>query len=105
MNKKTAKALEESIAHWKRMRDDIECKDEPYAEACPLCSEFAGIARYACPGCPVDASGDVKCKTGPWEDAADAWEDYDDGRDDEHWRNIWIKESNKEIAFLESLRE
>ena len=51
MNKKTLKALEESIAHWERMQDDPDCGAEPSGTDCPLCARFGGEER--CYGCFV----------------------------------------------------
>jgi hypothetical protein len=104
MNKKTAKALEKSIAHWRRMHDaespeDLG-KESPYGDYCALCDLFSG---KDCEGCPVAIkTGKTECDGSPWANARDFFGQWKSG-----WstRAEWRKAARKEITFLESLRE
>lgn len=54
MNKKTATALDRSIAHWDRFAAGTARKNEDIgADDCPLCTLFHKNAR-GCEGCPVE---------------------------------------------------
>ena len=112
MNKRTLKALKESIAHWKRMRNytkkDISKLDEeieePYCSDCPLCGLFINKRDdmwSECVGCPVaNRAGNTGCVGTPYGAAADAWDEWVDGLSP---RRTWQIFADKEIKFLESL--
>ena len=105
MNKKTAKALEESIAHWERMRDDLDCEELPGESDCPLCSLFYDGVEEDCSECPIGKSANVhSCRNTPYAEARDAFYKLDDDNIGETL-TVWRYAANKEIAFLESLRE
>lgn len=104
MTPEAATALEESIAHWKRMRKlktwDARKKSEevPSSADCSLCDLFAIGRRSICTGCPVHArTGGVLCRKTPYGEARDAFYSYDD--------TAWQKAATAEIKFLESLRD
>lgn len=92
MTPEALKALNESIEHWKRMRDDRERGESPSATDCALCRQFSN-----CIGCPVaDEVGVDGCQDTPFEDARTAfWK----GTDSE-----WQAAAQKEIDFLEGLK-
>ncbi len=108
MNKKTAKALEEGIAHWKRMRKKWDCGETPWSDDCALCGIFYDD-KDDCGECPVKkATGQDLCRDTPWMQAKNAWCDLDDTLERVVTKELykeWDKESTKEIKFLESLRE
>ncbi len=104
MNKKTAKALEKSIAHWKWMHDAEEPDDleeSPEGQYCALCQAFS--MKSSCNKCPVMMrTGQPQCGGSPWQAAFDAFCSWDSGGIP---REEWRKAARKEIKFLESLRE
>jgi hypothetical protein len=104
MDAETAKALEDSIAHWKRMREDPECGEKPYGSDCALCAKFR---PERCEGCPVDDEGDGMCNGTPWDEASWAWHitTLDPGPIDPVSMVEWHEAADAEIAFLEGLRE
>lgn len=111
MNPKTLKALKESIAHWKRMKQDPKCGDEPAGWDCALCRRFNsfchtfGGERYAFGGerCPVAAAaGSLNCSNTPYSSARDAWYYYHEQGGKTRLRQ-WRTAAQREIDFLESL--
>ena len=94
MDEKTAAALEESIAKWKRnarVRDIENAKI--YGDSCALCKLFPG-----CGECPVFVfTGYTDCQYTPWRAVFNAYH----GNDLEVFRKAVLAE----VAFLESLRE
>ncbi len=110
MNKATAKALESSINHWKRMRDGKRKKSKdkinsedglevPYGGDCALCREF-NIKRNACDGCPIFIkTGMSECMNSPYWEARTALDN--DGINSPEFKSA----AQKMIDFLESLRE
>ena len=107
MNKRTAKALEASIAHWKRMKanemlDDCE---EPSVDECPLCLIFndPNQSRF-CEGCPVyESTKRIYCADTPYNDARLAWIDWNHGKP--RARAKFRRAAGRMIEFLESLRD
>jgi len=88
----------DSIAHWKRMRDDPECIERPFARDCPLCRKFI---KYDCRGCPVrETTRDVGCYATPWHNASRAWRSRNLGSG--FWHG-WQTAANREIKFLEGI--
>src|SRR4030042_439201 len=63
-----AAALEESIAHWRRMRDDPFCEESPGYAHCALCRRYR-----RCADCPVAAKAHAGCHGSPHGDACRAW--------------------------------
>lgn len=102
MNPLTLKALQASIAHWKRMIKQTTPNEEPFAENCPLCD------RFGCPVCvlngemcPVHKStGWRDCQGSPWGYAADVFLAWKLGLGT---RAEWRVAAKAEVAFLESL--
>ena len=97
--------VEDSIAHWERMRGDIDCGEGPRAGDCPLCMRYCpdpGAPGY-CDGCPVAKRVGLKqCRRTPFRLAEDAW---GLARDDDWWIPDWQDKAQKEIDFLKTLLE
>ena len=92
MNKTQTKALKASIKHWERMRDDPECKEEPYSEDCPCCQEYTSMR---CEGCPISEAVDsYGCDNTPYAYARGAFEGY--GKDSPEFKEA----AQDEIDFL-----
>lgn len=101
-----AEALEESIEHWKFEAAKSDPKHiNIYVDACPLCDLFivGNEERDACSGCPVsNKTGSSMCRNSPWDRAhldLHLW------KSDEGDQKAFRSSAQKEIAFLESLRE
>lgn len=118
MTAEMSRALEESIAHWKRMREK-PWTEEPNADGCSLCDlgERSSVLVYddndRCSFCCIPAvSGDDYCRNTPFRDAAAAHCDITTGPQSLlplamlTWFGLnWRIAADREIAFLESLRE
>jgi hypothetical protein len=102
MDAETREALEESIEHWKRMREDPKGSDFPGVNQCSLC----GVYYYPnCKGCPVFAkSKRADCAGTPYRRAHNAFRDYQ-GYPSKGALAAWHEAADAEIAFLEGLRE
>ena len=72
MNTETEKALQESIAKWRKL-SKVETLEgiELGPDECPLCALFI---RVGCEGCPVMDDGNYACGETPYEDADIAFE-------------------------------
>lgn len=106
-----ANALQESIEHWKRLRDFTIEKRRTLRSAlpedesigaihCALCEAYRFPASHTmnCAGCPVfKATGLRYCEGSPYNEAAAVFYDAPD----EEWRAL----ADKEIEFLESLQD
>ena len=105
MDAKTAEALEASIAHWKRMREDPSgCGETPCGDDCALCRMFHN-STLACSRCPVrEATTRSYCHGTPWAEAYDAWDTYT-VCDTASKLAAWQRAADAEIAFLEGLRD
>ena len=107
MNKVTRKALEESIAHWRRMREfkleDYRSPPEyPGMRDCALCQLFHD---EACLGCPVsEHTGHLYCHHTPFYTANDAFCHAVD-EPSLFTKAAWRRAAKREIEFLESLLE
>ena len=70
MIRETLEALQDSIDHWQRMRDDpIGSGDRPFAKSCALCQIFifAEEVDEHCVGCPVaNKTGNPDCEETPY---------------------------------------
>lgn len=104
----TLKALKESIAHWKRMKENWKIDERPNASYCALCARFDKyrdgiLCEIDGEGCPVmEKTGQPACFGTPYEAAKNA-----------HPRNKfevtrlvilnWRRAAQAEIDFLESL--
>lgn len=105
MNPETKEALQKSIEHWKRMRDNPSKDEAPGPETCALCQKFIDLD---CVGCPVseyiEESG---CNNTPYGKAERAFWYYldDDSATAPKERRLqrWKEAAQKEIDFLESL--
>lgn len=106
-NKTTIRAIEKSIRHWERMRDNkrikmvdedgYKCLESPYSENCQLCRLFINRG-HGCEGCPImDYTGFPDCNDSPYRDARDDYARvYRDG----------IKSNgdmNQEVQFLQKV--
>lgn len=103
----TLEALEDSIAHWKRMQQatdmyitgTAERIESPGSLCCSLCALFHARTG-SCHGCPVrEHTGLGGCKDTPHEKAHDVW--YNLG--DAHWVEEWRAAAQNEIDFLEEV--
>lgn len=105
MTPEAAKALEESIAHWKRMREDPMLEEGPARwERNRLCQLF--LVRSYCVGCPVrERTRKSVCIGTPWKKAEDAFASCERYGFKGHAMARWQEAATKEIEFLESLRE
>jgi len=104
MNKKTKKALEESIAHWERMRafEDVNefDKERPSDEHCALCELFI---IDNCVRCPVmKRTGVIGCEKTPFNSASKASIAWSYGKT--KLRAQWRRAATRELNFLRSLR-
>lgn len=99
---KAPPALRDSISHWERMRDNIDCGESPYTGGCACCKHWYQTNCHRCP---------VRLRTGvpgcggvsnPYAEAQRAWENAS-----YHDRPVsaWKAASQAEIDFLrETLR-
>jgi hypothetical protein len=95
--------LDESIEHWKWMRDDPECGEMPRGSDCPLCQMYLDAD---CEGCPVfEQTGIGLCRDTPYSDAAKAFLRLQRLEIPEGALANWQAAADKEIAFLEGLRD
>jgi len=93
-------ALEESIAHWERMKADIRCGENPSTDYCACCSLGWGAARCSTK-CPIRAyAGRGWCARTPYERAAELWSEYRAGASVE---DQWRAAAQKEIDFLKTV--
>lgn len=99
MNAKTKKALEGSIAKWKRNARARTPEIVRLSVAdCPLCDLYWD--SY-CDGCPVALrTGEAKCRETPYIDAASAHDDWEWGDSD---GGPFRTAAKKEVEFLRSL--
>jgi len=99
MNKKTLTALNGSIKHWRRMRDNKARSGEmPDSWNCPLCDLYLTNSRL-CEGCPIQKhTGKQLCKGTPYKRAWSVWKDWGFGS----WP--FIQEAEDMINFLVALR-
>lgn len=106
MDKKTLKALKDSIAKWERNTQAIT----PYgasisADDCPLCDLFFRDrgGPYSCRGCPVaECTGRAICNGTPYEDAVRARRAWTYMKDEQS-REVFVKAAQEEVDFLKSL--
>jgi hypothetical protein len=102
------RAIEDSIAHWRRM-SELTVKrvdsEAPTGANCPLCRLFTRVnkeSNHQCFGCPVSTkTGETSCVLTPYSAANREWmsTDFDQGFTDD-WKELALAE----VAFLESLR-
>ncbi len=108
------KALDESIAHWERMRDNpLTCGEKPNAIHCSLCASFlypVKLSSQECDGCPVyKKTGEKYCDNTPYTEARDAFfelkecAEADDKELFSDLFNRWQRLAQKEIDFLQTL--
>lgn len=97
MTAKTAKALEESIAHWARMAvGTMGDKESIFSKDCPL---YKLYLDKGCIGCPVSKNtGHWMCRKTPWQAAHDSsYEGYNTPE--------FRAAAMRQLAFLKSLRK
>lgn len=72
-NAQTLRALDDSIAHWKRLSTNSQIGDEcPDASNCALCKRHL---HEGCVDCPIfDATGRDTCRGTPYRYAAVTWD-------------------------------
>lgn len=103
MDKRTAKALEASIAHWER-NVAAETPDGAGVSGadCALCAEFRNKSENQCGGCPVrDKTGLICCLDTPYASAVSRFVSW---IDDPSLRSAWRAAAQRELDFLKSLR-
>ena len=101
MDKETAEALEESIAHWQtNVAAERPTQASTGAGKCALCMKFM---RTTCGPCPVATrTGRQRCQGTPYMRAEEALLDWELG---EGTREQWREAAQAELDFLISLRE
>lgn len=98
MDAKTLTALEDSVAHWKRMAEGKANEGErPGGDQCALCQLFCQVGSKYCDGCPVNIETECSCDTTPYFKAEDAF--YAFGINSPKFKAA----AAKELAFLQSL--
>lgn len=104
MNKKTLKALNESIAKWERnAKAETPANYLTTPADCPLCELFFGYPKY-CEGCPVaECTGEAVCDGSPYDDAAKAGKNWTDHPQSNAYRYAARAAARKEVRFLRSL--
>lgn len=103
MNPETLTALKESIAHWKRMRDNPDCGETPGWTDCAFCSLFAHgpEKKKWCEDCPIREATDLPaCGGTPYCKAESAFRRLQDGVGT---LQDWQEAAQAEIDFLEGL--
>ncbi len=64
----TLEALDDSIAHWKRLYTGTRRENEAcFADNCALCAKFCKDEDSRCQGCPIAEAGFPHCDLSPWE--------------------------------------
>lgn len=110
MNKLTHNALEKSIQHWERMRDNKRNKsmdkesgdglEMPWDVDCALCRKFKLKQNEDCSGCPIMLkTGYSECANTPYYDARSAFDHY--GIESHQFK----ASAQEMIDFLISLRD
>ena len=96
---KTERALNASIAHWRRFKKGKALPGErPYGKDCALCKLFA-TPFASCAGCPVYEKTSISyCGGTPWVRAHRAFDNY--GVDSPQF----LDSAAEELKFLISLR-
>jgi hypothetical protein len=98
--------LDESIEHWRRMRDDPEGGEMPHGSDCPLCREYHPDGKSRCSGCPLfEHTGGESCQGTPYGNALTAFQRLSGLANPERALANWQAAADKEIAFLEGLRD
>lgn len=108
MNAETRQALEDSIAHWERMRDNpTRCGERPGPNDCALCRMFI-LNIPTCNGCPVYSEPERDhCEHTPYTAAHKAWEALCSAigtPNADYALHRWQEAAQAEIDFLKSLR-
>lgn len=106
MNKKTLKALKQSIAKWEK-NTKAETPDQyltGYAD-CPLCNLYW---HDVCNGCPIsEKTKKLCCSSTPYEKCRDHWDDWDYkfARREGYAKSkrLAIAAAKREVKFLKSL--
>ncbi len=69
----TLEALDDSIAHWKRLYTGTRRENEGcFGEDCALCAKFYIGGKSDCEGCPIAEAGFRHCNGSPWEKCDEA---------------------------------
>lgn len=104
MDSRTLKALNASIAEWKKNAEATKTSDVLLGVAdCPLCNLFWKLDRgESCVGCPVFSQGHFRCDGTPYDDAEQRYSEWDDEGIDEY-REAFCAAAQDEVDFLRSL--
>lgn len=106
-----AAALEKSIQHWRENREQSDprkvCTNETECALCHMFNNDATDRRCTdCLDCPVyERTGQSYCQESPHVQAISAIITWLDDPDDDELRDAFSKACDREIAFLESLRD
>ena len=113
MDAETCTALEASIKHWEENVAAESWVDTNVGwESCALCLKFIE-QKEACTGCPVqEKTGRIGCWSTPYNDAAEAINNWEDAiKFEGEWaitpeqaKAEWVKAATVELEFLKSLR-
>ena len=101
----TLKAIDDSIQHWRRMRDSPSCGERPSSLECKLCNLFLGAdkpntSHKDCEDCPIKIYTERKyCNGTPYNEAQRAFVLKDQEP------KAWNHTATKEIEFLEMIRK
>ena len=105
MTPQQRKALQESIEHWERMRDDPAPQCEaPTSEDCPCCHLYFDAD---CQGCPIhEHTGKRFCEETPYRHAASIWnkiEAYYPQEPPPHVAYEWKDAATEMIEFMQAI--
>ena len=106
-----AEALERSIQHWRENREQSDprkvCTNETECALCHMFNNNATDRRCTdCLDCPVyRKTGMLYCQDTPHSQAVSAICGWLDNPEDKSERNAFRAACDREIAFLESLRD
>ena len=93
MKEETKQAIKDSIAHWKRMKENRRCGETPGPHGCALCQLFL---HSDCVGCPIaERTKYTFCEGSPYFAASRAFCIGSDSK--------WQAAAEAEIQFLTSL--
>jgi hypothetical protein len=107
--------IDASLAHWGRMRDDIDkavlADERPDAHCCPLCRKYNTLYRKSpCVGCPIyERTGLRGCKGTPFDVARVYFNHCTTKRelrgDHAGWQQrLWERAATRMISYLKGTR-
>jgi hypothetical protein len=100
-------ALQDSIAHWKRLVEatpSLNAWEVPGAADCPLCCYYWNVPnKKTCDGCPIfEYTGHRLCNDTPYPEAHEIWENYAMGFDT-YTIEEWRRAAQAMVDFLQNL--